>query len=47
MIVKEETLEYLHKNNLVDILNIINLRDLHNKLDNNLNIVDNKHKKKI
>jgi ankyrin repeat protein len=49
MIVKEETLEYLHKNNLVDILNIIQTRDLHNQLDHNLNskITDTKNKVKI
>jgi hypothetical protein len=37
MVVKEETLEYLMKNNLSEILNIIKIRDLHNNLNDNLN----------
>jgi ankyrin repeat protein len=47
--IKQETMKYLHKNNLVDILDIINLRDLHNQLDHNLNskITDTKNKVKI
>jgi hypothetical protein len=36
MFVKEETLEYLNKSNLLETLNIINTRDLHNELANNL-----------
>jgi ankyrin repeat protein len=47
--IKQETMKYLHKNNLVDTLNIIQTRDLHNQLDHNLNskITDTKNKVKI
>jgi hypothetical protein len=48
MVIKEETLEYLEKNNLSEIINIVKSRDLYGKLDDNLNNdIINKHKKKI
>jgi hypothetical protein len=44
MNVKKETRQYLQDNNLLDIINIINTRNLHKKLDSQLN---NNYKIKI
>jgi ankyrin repeat protein len=45
MTIKEETLQYLQDKNLTDVINIIKLRDLQQKLVGNLdnnNIIENK-----
>jgi ankyrin repeat protein len=48
MIIKEETLNYLKENFLIDALNIIKSRDFHDALNNNLtNDMLNKAKLKI
>jgi hypothetical protein len=49
MSIKKETIEFLQTNNYLDIINLINLRNLHNQLDNNLNnnIINNISKIKI
>jgi hypothetical protein len=49
MEIKEKTLEYLQKNKYLETLHIIKIRDLYNKLDDNLNnsIINDKDKVKI
>jgi hypothetical protein len=49
IIIKEETLQYLQTNGLIETINIIKSRDLHAQLDNNLNndTIENKSKRKI
>jgi hypothetical protein len=49
MTIREETLKWLKANNLLEIIGIINTRDLYKQLDNDLinNIIDIKHKQKI
>jgi hypothetical protein len=37
MTIKKEILKYLQKNNLSEVINIINARDLKNKLQKDLN----------
>jgi ankyrin repeat protein len=46
MKIKEETFQYLTKKNHIDIINLIHSRDLHNRLNKNLNndIIKHKHK---
>jgi hypothetical protein len=52
MVINKKTVDYLKKENLSEIINIVKSRDLYinlnNKLDDNLNKdIINKHKKKI
>jgi ankyrin repeat protein len=49
MTIKQETLKYLEEEQYLDIIHLINCRDLNNQLNKNLssNIIDNKTKVKI